>query len=278
MHGATHPARDQGKSLHAGTASCSTAATHSRKGTTMKIGIIGTGAIGGTLARALSTAGHDVLAANSRGPAAVPAEALETGARAASLADVVQGRDAVIVSVPFHRVPDLREAFASAADGTLVVDTANYYPHLNGPIDSVVRGQVESLWVAEQLGRPVVKAWNAILAGTLQTKGLRPGDPDRIALPVAADDARARETVMRLVDDTGFDAVDAGALAESWRQQPGTPAYCTELAAEELEQALADADRAEAPRTRDHLIANFSTLASMPTLDEVVGMNRSVHR
>ncbi|GAA2136620.1 NADPH-dependent F420 reductase [Glycomyces algeriensis] len=243
----------------------------------MRISVIGTGAIGGTLARGLAAAGHDVLAANSRGPAAVPAEVLDTGAQAASLADAVRNRDAVIVSVPFHRVPDLRDLFAGVADETVVIDTANYYPHLNGHIEAVEHGQVESQWVAEQLGRPVAKAWNAVLAGTLQAKALKPGTPGRIAVPVAADSDRARRTAMQLVDDSGFDSVDAGAIVDSWRQQPGTPAYCTELTTETLTSALAAADRSEAPRTRDRLIEHFSALTSMPSLEAVVETNRSAH-
>ena len=243
----------------------------------MRISVIGTGAIGGTLARALAAAGHDVLAANSRGPAAVPAEVLDTGARAASLADAVHNRSAIIASVPFHRMPELRDLFTAVGDETVVIDTANYYPHLNGHIEAVEHGQVESLWVAEQLGRPVVKAWNAILAGTLQTKALGPGTPGRIAVPVAADSDRARHTAMQLVGDSGFDPVNAGALADSWHQQPGTPAYCTELTTETLKTALAAADRSEAPRTRDRLIEHFSALTSMPTLEAVVETNRSAH-
>ncbi|MCX4904772.1 hypothetical protein [Streptomyces sp. NBC_00878] len=94
--------------------------------------------------------------------------------------------------------------FASVPGETGVIDTSDYYPQLSGPIEAVEGGQVESLWVAQQLGRPVVKAWNAVLADTLQTKGLPAGAPDRIALPVAADIDEARRVAMGLVDESGF--------------------------------------------------------------------------
>jgi predicted dinucleotide-binding enzyme len=244
----------------------------------MKITVIGAGAIGGNLASKLSAAGHDVQVADARGPEAVPADVLESGARAADLTDAVQDRDVIILSIPFGRAAELAGLFAAVPDETVVIDTSNYYPHLNGHIDAVDNGQVESLWNAAQLGRPVVKAWNAALAATQQTKGVPAGTPGRIAIPIAADSDEARRVAMRLVDDTGFDAFDAGALVDSWRQQPGTPAYCTELTLDDLEPALAAADRAEAPRTRDRLMERFTALTSTPTLAEIVEMNRSAHR
>ncbi|MDQ0579443.1 NADPH-dependent F420 reductase [Streptomyces rishiriensis] len=243
----------------------------------MKITVIGAGAIGGNLARKLSTAGHDVQVAVARGPENVPAEVLESGARAVTPDTSVQDRDVVILAIPFDRVPQLAELFASVPAETMVIDTSNYYPHLNGHIDGLDNEQVESLYNAEQLGRPLVKAWNAALAATQQTKGVPAGTPGRIAVPVAADSDEARRVAMRLVDDTGFDPFDAGRLADSWRQQPGTPAYCTELNVKELEAALAAADRAKAPRTRDDLMERFAAFTSAPTLEEVVEMNRSAH-
>ncbi|MFD5268077.1 hypothetical protein [Streptomyces sp. NPDC058335] len=120
-------------------------------------------------------------------------------------------------------------------------------------------------------------AWNAALAGTQQTQGVPAGTPGRIAIPVAADSDEARRVAMRLVDDTcfaPFDPFDAGVLADSWRRQPGTPAYCTELALKELESALAAADRAEAS-DRAGIGADRSTGLMAPTvatLLEAAGM------
>ncbi|MFE5398693.1 NAD(P)-binding domain-containing protein [Streptomyces sp. NPDC056568] len=207
----------------------------------------GTGSIGATLARTFSAGGHEVEVANSRGPQTVDAAVLEFGARAATAQDAVRDKDVVILSVPFGRIPDLAPLFASVSTETVVIDTPNYSPQLGIRVDAVDQGQVESLWVTEQLGRPVVKTANAALAGTLQTRGVPSGTPGRIALPVAADSEEARRMGMRLVAESGFAPYDAGALADSWRQQPMTPAYCTELVLPDLKRALAAADRDEAP-------------------------------
>ncbi|MFH8485092.1 NADPH-dependent F420 reductase [Streptomyces longisporoflavus] len=244
----------------------------------MRISVIGAGAVGATLTRKLSAAGHEVQVANSRGPETIDAAALEYGAKAVRAADAVQDKDVVILSVPFGRIPSLRALLAAVPDETVVIDSSNYFPHLSGPIDAVEQGQVESLWVAEQLGRPIVKAWNAALAGTLQSKGVPAGTPGRIALPVAADSDEARRVAMRLVDESGFDPYDAGVLADSWRQQPMTPAYCTELGLADLKSALERADKVEAPRNRDRQMERFAALTAMPTLDEAVELNRSLHR
>ncbi|MER7997458.1 NAD(P)-binding domain-containing protein [Streptomyces sp. NPDC095613] len=244
----------------------------------MRIAVIGAGEIGKTLARTFSAGGHDVQVANSRGPETVGADVLEFGAHAARAADAVQDKDVVILSVPFGRIPSVAGLIASVPSETVVIDTSNYFPHLSGPIEAVESGRVESLWVAEQLGRSVVKAWNAALAGTLRTKGVPAGTPGRIALPVAADADEARHVAMRLVDESGFDPFDAGTLAGSWRQQPMTPAYCTELSLEDLGPALEAADKAEAPRNRDRQMERFAALTSTPTLEDAVELNRSLHR
>ncbi|MFF0096092.1 NADPH-dependent F420 reductase [Streptomyces canus] len=245
----------------------------------MKITVIGAGAIGGNLAAKLSAAGHDVKVAHARGPETIPAKVLESGARATALADAVQDRDAIILAIPFGVAGDLAHLFASVPDETVVIDTANYYPGmLSEPIEPVDNGQVESAYTAEQLGRPVVKAWNAALAETQRTKGVPAGTPGRLAIPVAGDSAEARKVAMQLVDDTGFDPYDAGTLADSWRQQPNSPAYCTELTLDELPAALAAADRAKDTAIRDTLPQRLAALGPSPTVDDVVEMNRAAHR
>ncbi len=244
----------------------------------MKIGILGVGNIGATLTRRLAMAGHDVTVANSRGPETIPAEVTATGARAVHAHDVVTDVEALIVSIPLARIPDIRPLVDRLSDGAVLLDTSNYYPVRDGRIAALDDGQVESLWVVEQLGRPVVKAWNAILSGSFDTRNAPAGTPGRIAIPVAADAAADRALGMALVEDTGFDGYDAGALADSWRQQPGTPAYCTELDRAELRQALAAADKAEAPRSRDRLMEHFATFEALPSLDEVVAINRAAQR
>ncbi|EFC79748.1 NADPH-dependent F420 reductase [Parafrankia sp. EUN1f] len=245
----------------------------------MKITVIGAGAIGGNLARKLSLAGHDVQVADARGPEAVTAEVLETGARAVALHESAQGRDAIILAIPFGVQGQLAELIATATAETVVIDTSNYYPHLNGRIEAVEDGgQVESVYTSELLGRPVVKAWNAALAETQRTRGVAAGTPGRIAIPVAGDSEDAKKVVMSLVDDTGFDPHDAGPLADSWRQQPMGPAYCTELTLDELPAALAAADRVKDTAVRDSLLERFAALPDNPTLDDVVEMNRAAHR
>jgi hypothetical protein len=109
--------------------------------------------------------------------------------------------------------------------------------------DAIDGGMLDSEWVAQQLGRPVIKAFNHIFANSLREKGMPAGTKGRIALSVAGDPPDAKAVVLRLVDDLGFDPVDGGGLDDSWRQQPGTPAYCQDLGAAALRCALAEADR-----------------------------------
>ncbi len=217
----------------------------------MKIGIIGAGMIGGTLARRLTALGHEVAIANSRGPETLRDLAAETGARAVTAAEAARSGDLVVVTIPEKAVPHLPKGlFAGVPQDVVVVDTGNYYPARDGRIDAIENGQTESAWVAEQLGRPVVKAFNNIGSQSLLENGRPKGEVGRIALPVAADQPRAREKVMRLVDELGFDPVDAGSLADSWRQQPGTPVYGTDLDAPRLRQALAAAEQSRVPDYR----------------------------
>ena len=221
----------------------------------MKIGILGVGHIGKTLTRRLSVAGHAVKAANSRGPDTIEADVLSSGAHAVSAPQAVVDVDVVILSVPLNRLPQVAPLLAGVPGDTVVIDTSNYYPGRDGRIAAIENGQVESLWVVEQVGRPVVKAWNAIGSDSFARKGKPAGSPGRIAIPVAGDVEPERKLGMALVEDTGFDAVDAGTLAESWRQQPGTPCYCTDLTREEMPGALAAADAARSPARRDLAVA-----------------------
>jgi 8-hydroxy-5-deazaflavin:NADPH oxidoreductase len=215
----------------------------------MQIGIIGSGNIGGTLARHLTALGHQVLLANSRGPASLAALAVETGATAATVEQAAGAPDVVVIAVPEGAVPRLpRDVLAASA--AVVIDTGNYYPSRDGVIAEIDGGLTESEWVARVLGVPVVKAFNNIVAPSLATRGMPAGTPGRICLSVAGDDARARAVVLGLIDALGFDGLDAGPLADSWRQQPGTPAYCRDLEVTALRVALAQADAAQIARYR----------------------------
>lgn len=208
----------------------------------MRIGIIGAGNIGATLTRRLAALGHDVAVANSRGPETLAGLAEETGARAVGVAEAADGAEVVIVAIPEARIPDLPPGVVDgAAPGAIVVDTGNYYPKRDGRIAPIEDGTTESRWVSEQLGRPVIKAFNTIQAAHLLEEGRPAGTPGRIALPVAGDDPDAKAVVMRLVDELGFDPVDAGGIDESWRQQPGTPVYAADRDAEGVRAGLAAA-------------------------------------
>jgi len=211
----------------------------------MNIGIIGAGNMGGILACHLTGLGHEVLIANSRGPQSLTALAAEIGATPVSVMEAAKSREIVIIAIPTKAVAGLpRGLFANAPSGVIVIDIGNYHPELrDGRIDAIDRGMLDSRWVAQQIGRPVVKAFNNILAQSLLEKGVPRGTRGRIALSVAGDSSDAKSTVLRLIDDLGFDPVDGGDMNESWRQQPGTPAYCRDLEAAALQRALAEADR-----------------------------------
>ena len=157
--------------------------------------------------------------------------------------------DVVIIAVPEKAVPQLPRDIL-AASSAVVVDTGNYYPSRDGRIAEIEDGLAESAWVARVLGVPVVKAFNNIVAPSLATRGVPAGTPGRVCLSVAGDDPRAKEVVLGLLDALGFDGIDAGSLADSWRQQPGTPAYCRDLDADGLSAALAQADAGEIARYR----------------------------
>ena len=176
-------------------------------------------------------------------PRRLAALAAETGATAVTVAEAARAGDVVIVSIPLKNIPDLpRDLFAGVPDDVVVVDTGNYYPRQrDGRIDPIERGMTESRWVAEQLGRPVVKAFNNIYARHLLERGKPEGTAGRIALPIAGDDPRGQGGRDPAARRAGFDAVDAGGLDESWRQQPGTPVYGTDFDAAGVRRGLAEA-------------------------------------
>ncbi|MCX4870237.1 NAD(P)-binding domain-containing protein [Streptomyces sp. NBC_00257] len=214
-----------------------------RKVGSMKIGIIGAGNIGGNLARRLTALGHEVSIANSRGPQTLSALAEETGATAVNASEAARGARVVVVTVPLKAVPDLPAGLIDgAADGVAVIDTGNYYPQQrDSRIAEIEDGKPESRWTEEQIGHPVIKAFNGTYAQDILSNGLPKGSPGRQALPVAGDEAAAKQVVRDLIDELGFDTVDAGGLDESWRQQPGTPVYGHQGDVEAIRKALAEA-------------------------------------
>lgn len=244
----------------------------------MNIGILGVGSIGDTLVRKLSAAGHSIRVANSRGPETIRDLAAATGAIAVTTAEAVKGVDVIILPIPLNKMPPLKALLADVPANVPVIDTSNYYPMRDGHIAELDEGKPESQWVAEQIGRPVTRAWNAVLAGSLKDNGKPKGEPGRAAIPVAGDDDRAKKVAMELVEATGFDAVDAGSIAESWRIQTGNPAYCTELTAEQLRLALTLADRSLAAKRRDLAMDVIMTFREDIKNDDLLRLNRAIMR
>jgi len=191
--------------------------------------------MGQILARSLAKLGHHVSIASSRGPECLSALAAEVGATPVAVVDALSAAEIVVLAIPTKAVADLPAGLlANLAGNVVVIDIGNYHPQLrDGHIDAIDRGMLDSQWVARQIGRPVIKAFNNIFAASLREKPVPRGTKGRIALPVAGDPLDARAAVLRLVDELGFDPVDAGDLDHSWRQ--------LEFAA--LQRALAEAER-----------------------------------
>jgi predicted dinucleotide-binding enzyme len=245
----------------------------------MQIGILGTGFMGRVLARKLAAAGHDVKVANSRGPDTIAADVLETGARAAMAQDAVDGAEVVILCMPHTGFGKIKDLVAGLPMQTVVIDISNYFPDRDGKNPELEAGKVESEWVRDYFGRPIAKAWNAVAMNSFETRGRAKGEPGRIAVPVAGDRAHDRKVAVALVDDTGFDGFDAGTLAESWRQQPASPAYITDLTYDEMGPALASAERDRLPKRRDLSAQVFAERAGergSPDADTVVRIARAL--
>ena len=246
----------------------------------MRIGAIGTGNIGGTLARKLIEAGHDVCVANSRGVEGVRSFAAEIGAQAVDTRGAVKGVDLIILSIPFPAVAALPKGlFDDVPQEVPIVDTNNYYPDLRDPrIPEIDAGQVESLWVSEQIGRPVIKAFNNIPVYSLAELGRPKGEEGRIAIAVAGDDVEKKRLVMKLIDDEiGFDPVDGGALEESWRQQPATRSYCCDWDAETMRETLAAAVKGEASQKLEKFPEQLMALGATPSHADIIALNRSLY-
>lgn len=242
----------------------------------MKIGIIGAGNIGATLAKKFSANGHKIKLAATKSPGELRELAEKVGAEPVTPTEAVKDVDVIIVSIPYGKNPELAGLFADVPPDVVVIDTSNYYPMRDGNIAEVDDGKPESVWSSEQFGRPVVKTFNAILAEVIAAGGKPHGAADRIAIPVAGDDATAKASAMKLVEEVGLDAVDSGSLADSWRQQPGSPAYCTSLGADDLRKALVSADKVRSPQNLQAMMGRLS--AGWPSTEEMTALNRELNR
>lgn len=205
----------------------------------MRIGLIGSGNIGSTIARLALDAGHDVVVSNSRGPDTLRelVVALGDGATAGTAEDAAAAGALVVVSIPFK---NFRDVPVEPLAGKIVIDTGNYYPPRDGQVARIDDGSsTESELLAEQLPQSrVVKAFNTLYYLDLATRGRPSGEPDRKALPIAGDDSDAKRQVAELIDAFGFDVVDVGPLEAGRRFGPGTAAYAKVLTADELRAAL----------------------------------------
>jgi predicted dinucleotide-binding enzyme len=209
------------------------------------MGLIGAGNIGSQLARLAVAHGYDVVISNSRGPETLTALVAELGpqhARAATVVEAAKAGDLVVVTIPLKHY---RTVPAEPLAGKIVIDTNNYYPQRDGRIPELDN---ESTTTSELLqahlpSSKVVKAFNHIHAAQLTTDGRPAGTKDRRALVIAGDDLGAKATVTRLLDEFGFDVVDAGPLKEGWRIQRDTPGYGPRRTAEQLRTDLGAAKR-----------------------------------
>jgi 8-hydroxy-5-deazaflavin:NADPH oxidoreductase len=218
----------------------------------MKIGIVGAGEMGGTLIRQYSRAGHNVKMANSSGIEKLKSLALETGTSAVTLADVVIDVDIIVITIPLIGVLKLPQHLVkNTSANTTIIDTCNYYPIRDGIIEDIESGMPESVWVANHLQRPVIKAYNNILYRSLGNSGLPRGSASRLALPISGDDKQSKDLVSILVDDSGFDSLDYGSLQDSWRQQPGSPVYCTDLTLTQLKKSIEKSRKELLPERRE---------------------------
>jgi predicted dinucleotide-binding enzyme len=219
------------------------------------VGLIGSGRIGGTVAKLAVAAGHSVILSNSRGPDTLQGLASQLGplARAGTGQEAAEGGDLVVVTIPlraFQQVP------AGPLAGKVVIDTCNYYPQRDGRLPELDSGTLTSSELIQRhlAGSAVVKVFNNIFYKHLESLSRPSGAPDRSFLPIAGDDPAAKAAVTEFLDSIGYGTVDAGPLAEGWRQQPGTPVYGapygsfddekgTPASAEAVREALAAATR-----------------------------------
>src|SRR6266702_8712882 len=240
----------------------------------MNIGLIGPGDIGSVIVGKLRDAGYSVKMANARGPESLKALAAKTGAIPVILEQVVQDVDILFIVLPQKAIPELPKGLLNKArKETIVIDVGNYYPFRDGRIDELENGLTESVWVERQIWRPVIKVLNTIPSKALMAAGRPAGRRDRVALPMSGDNPKAKEIVAQLIDRIGFDSVDAGTIAASWRQQPGSPVYCTNPTKEELQLWLKKVDRSSLATNRERALKAF-----YPTRDADYQAQIEAHR
>ncbi|WP_176585875.1 NADPH-dependent F420 reductase [Priestia megaterium] len=242
----------------------------------MRFGIIGAGSIGSIISKKLVKNGHDIKIADARGMEHL--EGKDIAGTPVPVENAIKDIEVLIISLPTKAIPSIRNIINQVGEEVIIVDTSNYYPFRDDKIEEIENGMVESVWVSNQLGRPVIKSFNNLLAYTLENEGTCEDSSGRIAMAVAGNDPEQKQVVMDIVHELGFDTVDSGSLKDSWRQQPGTPAYCTELTKEELTKALKKANKEKAPLLRDKVIEKFAEEKEVKfSHKDVVNLNREIY-
>ena len=234
----------------------------------MKIGIIGSGELGSLLASKFVKHGYTVSIANSRGPASLKQLAGEIGAEAVTVEEVTTNNEVIIVSLPQKSIRALpKDLFEQTRADVVVIETGNYYPTIrDGHITELDQSGIDSLWVQHQLGFPVVKAFNSILATSIKNLGKPKGKKDRIAIAVSGDNPNSKKIVFKLVDDLGFDSFDIGTIAQSWKQQPGSSIYCRDINFGKLKKR-ADAMGTDWSEMRDKILEKRTTWETLMIAD-----------
>jgi predicted dinucleotide-binding enzyme len=203
-----------------------------------RIGIIGTGKIGGALAELWAKAGYE-LVISSRHPEQLQelAKSLGPKVRAGTPKEAAAFGEVVLISVPYGALPQVGRDYAGELKGKVVLDTGNPYPHRDGPMAEDARKKGTGAASAEFLpGVRLVRAFNSIPAYSLRTEAHRAGE--RVGVPLAADDAEALKVAARLVQDAGFEPVIVGPLARAREFDVGAGVYGRALSARELRQGL----------------------------------------
>lgn len=209
----------------------------------MKIGVVGAGNVGKSVAKLFIKHQFEVMIANSRDPSSLFSLGMRIPkAKLGTVRQVCEYSDIIFLAIPLINVTQLT---ADDFAGKLIVDLNNYYPARDGDIAGLSTYEISTAeFVANRLCKStIVKAFNNILAEHIYQDARPKGSRDRRALPVASDDGEAKTTIMSLMDKLGFDPLDGGTLAESWRYERGKPAYCFSLNYSEMKDALAKAER-----------------------------------
>ena len=242
----------------------------------MKVSVIGTGAIGGTIAKKLAKAGYKVAIANSRGKSTVQKFAEEIGAESRDIELISKDAEILILSIPFGAIPKLsKDIFKNLPKTSIIIDTSNYYPEMRK--EEFDESKPESIWISEQIGRKVIKSFNSVLAYSLQNLGKNKDEKNKIAMQVAGDDEKQKKIVMKLIEDCGFEPYDNGNLENSWTQQPNSAGYCCDYTCDELKKVKENSKQTKetVKENRKKVFGNFAELTGGDFSHEnVIKVNR----